>query len=80
MLSPSRAEELRRVDEVYFTADELEALDAAQQPAPVTRERQLQIVEEMGQQMGDLGKAAACLPARAGCLPRAHVVIRVAHG
>ncbi len=68
------------MEEVYFTADELEALDAAQEPAPVTRERQLQIIEEMGKQMGDLGKAAACLPARAGWLPCARVVIRVAHG
>ena len=47
------------MEALYFTADELEALDAAQAPAPVTRERQLQIVEEMGKQMGDLGKGAA---------------------
>ena len=51
-----RAAELRRVEEVYFTAEELEALDAAQKPAAVTPERKLQIIEEMGKQMGDLGK------------------------
>ena len=51
-----RAAELRRVEEVYFTAEELEALDVAQKPAAVTPERKLQIIEEMGKQMGDLGK------------------------
>ena len=55
-LTCSRAAELRRVEEVYFTAEELEALDAAQKPAAVTPERKLQIIEEMGKQMGDLGK------------------------
>ena len=55
-LTRSRAAELRRVEEVYFTAEELEALDAAQKPAAVTPERKLQIIEEMGKQMGDLGK------------------------
>jgi hypothetical protein len=43
------------VEELYFTADELEALDAAQNPAVVTRERQQQIVDTMLRHMGDLG-------------------------
>ena len=53
-----RADELKRLDDMYFTAEELEQLDAAQDPAPVTLERQQQIVREMGEQMADLGKPA----------------------
>ena len=51
-----RADELKRLDDMYFTTEELEQLDAAQNPAPVTAERQQQIVREMGEQMADLGK------------------------
>ena len=58
LLCVHRADELKRVDDEYFTADELERLDAEQDPAPVTPERQQQIVREMGEQMGDLGKPA----------------------
>ena len=58
LLSVHRADELTRVDDEYFTAEELERLDAEQDPAPVTLERQQQIVREMGEQMADLGKPA----------------------
>ncbi len=53
-----RADELKRLDDMYFTTEELDRLDAAQDPALVTPERQQQIVKEMGEQMADLGKPA----------------------